>query len=143
MAIRSVHMSIGNLARAAGVNIETIRYYHRIGLLAVPKRGRGEIRRYCSADLARVKFVKAAQRLGFSLADIAGLMGLGESADCEKARHVAEHRLMDVRAKLADLRYMESALKELVAGCAAPPTDGCPLIAALRSAGEAAVPPIA
>lgn len=137
MAIRSVHMSIGDLARAAGVNIETIRYYQRKGLLAVPERGPGEIRRYRAADLARVKFVKAAQRLGFSLADIAGLMSLGESTDCEKARHVAEHRLKDVRAKLADLRYMESALKGLVAGCAAPQTDGCPLIAALRSSGEA------
>lgn len=137
MASRSVHMSIGTLAKAASVNIETIRYYQRQGLLPVPERGRGEIRRYRSADLARVKFVKAAQRLGFSLADIAGLMSLGESTDCEKARHLAEHRLRDVRAKLADLRHMESALKELVAGCAAPPTDGCPLIAALRSASEA------
>ena len=138
MAMRTVHMSIGVLAMAAGVNIETIRYYQRKGLLAVPERSLGEIRRYRPTDLDRVRFVKAAQRLGFSLDDIAGLLRLGDGADCGKARVMAEHRLSDVRAKLEHLRRMESALNELVAGCsAARPTAECPLIAALQSAAEA------
>ena len=134
MATSTVHMPIGALAMAAGVSVETIRYYQRKGLLAVPERSRGEIRRYRPADLGRVRFVKAAQRLGFSLAEIAGLMTLGDEADCGKARAMAEHRLSDVRARLEDLRRMESALKQLVAGCsAARPTTECPLIAALQS----------
>ena len=138
MAISTVHMSIGVLARAAGVNIETIRYYQRQGLLAVPERRRGEIRRYRPGALDRVRFIKAAQRLGFSLDEIAGLMRLGDEADCGKARAMAEHRLSDVRAKLEHLHRMESALTGLVAGCAAArPTTGCPLIAALQSAAEA------
>ncbi len=137
MAISTIHMSIGVLARVAGVNIETIRYYQRQGLLAVPERSRGEIRRYRPVDLDRVRFIKAAQRLGFSLDEIAGLLRLGDEADCGKARAMAEHRLSDVRAKLAHLHRMESALKDLVAGCAAArPTAGCPLIAALQSAAE-------
>lgn len=136
--MRTVHMSIGVLARAADVNIETIRYYQRKGLLAVPERSRGEIRRYRPSDLDRVRFVKAAQRLGFTLDEIAGLLRLGDGADCGKARALAEHRLSDVRAKMGKLRRMESALQEMVAGCsAARPTTGCPLIAALQSEAEA------
>lgn len=131
-------MSIGVLATAAGVNIETIRYYQRKGLLAVPERSCGEIRRYRPADLGRVRFVKAAQRLGFSLAEIAGLMKLGDGADCGKARAMAERRLSDVRTRLEDLGRMESALMQLVAGCSsARPTTECPLITALRSEAEA------
>lgn len=131
-------MSIGILAMAAGVNIETIRYYQRKGLLAVPERRRGEIRRYRPTDLDRVRFVKAAQRLGFTLDEIAGLLRLGDGADCGQARALAEHRLSDVRTKMGKLRRMESALQEMVAGCsAARPTTGCPLIAALQSEAEA------
>lgn len=138
MAMRTVSMSIGVLAMAAGVNIETIRYYQRKGLLALPERSRGEIRRYRATDLDRVRFVKAAQRLGFSLDDIAGLLRLGGGADCGKARVMAAHRLSDVRARLEHLRRMESALNELVAGCSTTrPTTDCPLIAALQSAAEA------
>lgn len=130
-------MSIGILAAAAGVNIETIRYYQRKGLLAVPERSRGAIRRYRPADLDHLRFIKAAQRLGFSLDEIAGLMGLGNGADCGKARAMAEHRLSDVRARLADLRRMESALTHVVARCsAAQPTTECPLIAALQSEAD-------
>lgn len=137
MAIRTLHMSIGVLATAAGVNIETIRFYQRKGLLAVPARQRGEIRRYRPADLARVKFVKAAQRLGFSLDEVDGLMKLGGGANCDQARMMAEHKLIDVRAKITDLRRMESALEALVADCwATQPTIECPLITALQSEVE-------
>ena len=131
------NVSIGAMATAAGVKIETIRFYQRKGLLATPARQHGEIRRYGLKDIARVKFVKAAQRLGFSLDEIAALLKLDDGAHCDEARAMAEHKLRDVRAKLLDLQRMEAALDALVADCCA--TQGtvmCPLIATLQSGGE-------
>lgn len=127
-------VSIGAMAAAAGVNIETIRFYQRKGLLATPGRQHGGIRRYGLKEIARVKFVKASQRLGFSLDEIAALLKLDDGAHCDEARAMAEHKLRDVRAKLLDLQRMESALERLVADCRA--TKGtvmCPLIATLQS----------
>lgn len=133
-------VSIGTMAAAAGVNVETIRFYQRRGLLAKPRRERGEIRRYGSKDVARVKFVKAAQRLGFSLGEIAALLKLDDGTHCDEARAVAEHRLKDVRNKLLDLRRMESALEALVDRCCATrETLTCPLIAALQARDAAPV----
>jgi MerR family mercuric resistance operon transcriptional regulator len=126
-------VSIGTMAEAAGVNIETIRFYQRKGLLATPKRQHGSIRRYGTKDVARVRFVKAAQRLGFSLDEIAALLKLDDGTRCDDARAMAEHKLSDVRSKLLDLRRIESALERLVADCCAPhDTVVCPLIAALQ-----------
>lgn len=125
-------LTIGGLAASAGVHAETIRFYQRKGLLAVPRRSYGRIRHYGETDVARVRFVKAAQRLGFSLGEIAGLLRLEDGTHCGEARAAAEHKLSDVRAKLADLRRMETALAQLVRRCAA--TSGrvrCPLIATL------------
>ena len=128
---------IGDLAEAAGVHVETIRFYQRKGLLTKPSRRRGEIRRYTAADVARVRFVKAAQRLGFSLGEIAALLTLDDGAHCDEARVLAEHKLRDVREKLRDLRRMESALKAAVADCgAARGTVTCPLIASLHAADQ-------
>lgn len=125
--------SIGALAEAAGVNIETIRFYQRKGLLAEPARRHGEIRRYGLDAVARVTFVKAAQRLGFSLDEISELLALDDGAHCAEARGLAEGKLTDVRAKLRDLQRMESALTQLVAECRATRgTVSCPLIAALH-----------
>ncbi len=127
-------ISIGGMAQAAGVNIETIRFYQRKGLLAIPSRQHGEIRRYELKDIARVRFVKAAQRLGFSLEEIAGLLKLDDGAHCDAARRMAEHKLSDVRAKLVDLHRIESALGSLVADCCSTKgTVKCPLISALRN----------
>lgn len=126
--------TIRGMADAAGVSIETIRFYQRKGLLATPRRSHGEIRRYGLKDIARVKFVKAAQRLGFSLQEIAALLKLDDGAHCDEARRMAEHKLSDVRAKLLDLHRIELALGELVADCCS--TKGivkCPLISALQS----------
>ena len=78
------HGSIGALAKAAGVNVETIRFYQRKGLLVEPRRRYGEIRRYGAGEVARVRFVKAAQRLGFSLDEIAGLLRLDDGAHCDE-----------------------------------------------------------
>ena len=126
-------ISIGAMAEAAGVGVETVRFYQRKGLLREPRRGRGEIRRYSSEDVARLKFIKAAQHLGFTLGDVAELLTLEDGRHCKKARAMAELRLQDVRRKLHDLRQMESALQEMVERCCATEERmACPLIVALQ-----------
>ncbi len=125
--------TIGALARAAGVNVETIRFYQRRGLLAEPDKPLGGIRRYGEADVARVLFIKAAQRIGFTLDEIAQLLQLDDGAHCSEARAIAEHKLADVRQRLADLKRIEAALAQLVDRCASRRGQvSCPLIDALQ-----------
>ena len=127
-------ITIGAAAAAAGVNVETIRFYQRKGLLSQPGRSYGTARRYGDADVARVKFVKSAQRLGFSLDEVAGLLKLDDGTHCDEAREVAEQKLENVRAKLDDLRRIESVLARLVERCCASRgTITCPMIAALHA----------
>ena len=126
-------LSIGAFADAAGVNVETLRFYQRKGLLPEPDKPYGGIRRYGEADVARVRFVKSAQRLGFSLDEVAGLLTLDDGAHCDEARRLAEQKLSNVRAKLADLQRIESVLANLVHDCClSQGTVSCPLIAALQ-----------
>lgn len=135
------NLTIGRLARAAGVNVETIRYYQRRGLLAEPTRPHGGIRRYGQADLERLIFVKSAQRLGFSLKEIAELLRLDDGAHCDEASVLAEQKLGDVREKIERLRRIENVLAELVHACHR--QDGniaCPLIASLRKGFAGAYP---
>jgi len=127
------HLTIGAFAAVAGVNVETIRFYQRKNLLPEPDRPLGRIRRYGAADVARVRFVKAAQRLGFSLAEVADLLRLDDGTHCRDASRLGAEKLEDVRAKLVDLRRIESALATLVRRCGT--NKGrvtCPLIAALQ-----------
>jgi MerR family transcriptional regulator, mercuric resistance operon regulatory protein len=127
-------LPIGAFASAAGVNVETIRFYQRNGLLPQPRRAYGSMRRYGAMDVARVKFIKSAQRLGFSLGEIAGLLTLEDGRRCADARVLAEQKLEDVRAKLDDLRRIETVLARLVERCGASRgTIACPLIAALHA----------
>ncbi|BDB29189.1 Hg(II)-responsive transcriptional regulator (plasmid) [Cupriavidus sp. P-10] len=127
-------MTIGAFAKAAGVNVETIRFYQRKGLLPEPDKPYGSIRRYGEADVTRVRFVKAAQRLGFSLEEIGELLRLEDGTHCEEASSLAGRKLNDVRAKLADLRRMEAVLAELVCACHARQGNvSCPLIASLQA----------
>jgi len=127
------NLTIGAFAKAAGVHVETIRFYQRKSLLVEPKRPYGSIRRYGAADVARVKFVKAAQRLGFSRDEIGELLRLEDGTHCSEAAGLATPRLADVRARLDDLMRMEQVLSKLVNECSA--HDGhvsCPLIDALH-----------
>jgi MerR family mercuric resistance operon transcriptional regulator len=127
-------LTIGAFAQVAGVNVETIRFYQRKGLLLKPDKLYGSIRRYGAADVNRVRFVKSAQRLGFSLDEIAELLRLQDGAHCDEASRLAEHKLKDVRAKLADLLRMETVLSHLVCACHASQGQvSCPLIAALQN----------
>ncbi|MCY7371196.1 MAG: Hg(II)-responsive transcriptional regulator [Polaromonas sp.] len=129
------NLTIGVLAEAAGVNVETIRFYQRKGLMQEPDRPLGGIRRYGDTALARIRFIKSAQRLGFSLDEIADLLKLEDGSHCAKAREQAEHKLADVRARLVDLQRIEGALQGLVERCGTASAQvQCPLIAALQAA---------
>lgn len=128
------NLTIGGFAQAAGVTVETIRFYQRKRLLPEPERPAGGIRRYGAADVARLRFVKSAQRLGFSLDEVAQLLKLGDGAHCSEASELASLRLADVQARLKELKRIESALSGLVKECRAHLHQGnvsCPLIAAL------------
>lgn len=134
MATDTPTLTIGALAEAAAVNVETIRFYQRKGLLSEPQRPQGSIRRYASATLSRVRFIKASQRLGFSLDEVAELLKLEDGTHCGEARRLAEHKLQMVREKLTDLRRVETALDQLVSQCGS--VRGavkCPLISSLQS----------
>ena len=125
--------TISGLARAAGVNVETIRFYQRRGLLAEPDKPLGGIRRYGETELARVRFIKAAQRIGFTLDEVAQLLQLDDGTRCSEARAIAERKLADVRRRLQDLQRIEAVLAQLVDRCAAIRGKvSCPLIAALQ-----------
>ena len=137
-------LTISGLAQAAGVNVETIRFYQRRGLLCEPDKPLGGIRRYAQPDVARVLFVKAAQRLGFTLGEIAQLLQLDDGTHCAEARAIAERKLADVRDRLADLQRIEAALTQLTGRCATERGKvSCPLIAALQRPGvhEGGEPP--
>lgn len=130
--------TIGVLATQAGVNVETIRFYQRKNLLHAPPRDAGSIRRYSQTDIDRVHFIKSAQRLGFSLNEVAQLLNLEDGSRCEEAREQAQQKLISVRAKLADLQHIERALSGLVERCSsASETVCCPLIAALQGRSTA------
>ena len=127
--------TIGALAETAGVNVETIRFYQRKGLMPEPEKPYGSIRRYGAAELARVRFIKSAQRLGFSLEEVGELLKLEDGARCSEARQLAEQKLVAVRQKLTDLQRIESVLAGLVARCSAVRGRvNCPLIASLQEA---------
>ena len=128
------NMTIGAFARAAAVNVETLRFYQRKGLLPQPDRPYGRIRRYGPRDVARVRFIKAAQHLGFSLDEVGQLLRLEDGLHCSEAAALAALRLADVRARVADLTRMERALSRLLGECSTHSGPvSCPLIAALRS----------
>jgi len=128
------NLSIGAFAKTAGIGVETIRFYQRKQLLSEPKRPLGGIRRYGLADVARVKFIKSAQRLGFSLDDVAQLLALEDGTHCSEAAQFAARHLADIRARLKDLKRMEITLSRLGAQCVSHQgTIACPLIASLHS----------
>ncbi len=120
---------ISGLAEAAGVHVETIRYYQGIGLLPRPRREHGRIRRYVADDLKRVRFIKRAQALGFSLEEVALLLGLSDGEHCAETKALAEKKLTMVEQKMNDLAAIQKALKGLVMECSKGSRgSGCPII---------------
>lgn len=124
-------MTIGRLARTAGVNVETIRYYQRRGLLVTPRRPVGGVRRYPPETLSRLHFIKRAQELGFTLREITELLKLGDSS-CKETRAIAEHRLADIEARIRDLQSMRVTLGKLIRTCRAGNQPSCPIITSLE-----------
>ncbi|MCE2968637.1 MAG: MerR family transcriptional regulator [Burkholderiales bacterium] len=125
-------LTIGALAQAAGVGVETVRYYQRRGLLAVPARGGGAVRYYGRADAARIGFIKRAQALGFTLEEVRGLLALQDGTDRRSIRRIAAERLAQIRAHLRDLRKMERALAAVLADCEHhPQAPCCPIVASI------------
>ncbi len=126
--------TIGAVARKAGVNVETIRYYQRIGLVREPARPHGGVRRYPPETVERIRFVKRAQDLGFSLAEIADLLRLNDGMHCRDTRALAAKKLALVEARIHDLSAVRRTLRQLIAECdAGNERESCPVIDSLSA----------
>ncbi|HEX9199967.1 MAG TPA: Hg(II)-responsive transcriptional regulator [Acidobacteriaceae bacterium] len=122
-------LTIGILAKRGGVNVETIRYYQRRGLLHEPSKPSGGFRRYPPGSVKRVRFIKRAQNLGFTLEEILGLLALDERKACLETRGIAAHKLELIEQKLADLSKIRKSLSRLVRACDASSVGApCPII---------------
>ena len=131
-------LSIGMLSKQSRVNVETIRYYERIGLLAAAPRSTGGYRMYSSDHVGRLRFVRRARDLGLSIDEVRRLLGLADqkSKSCSKVRDLAAHHLADIRARIADLKRMERVLSRLVEACSKGELADCPLLEALAQPGD-------
>jgi len=133
-------MTIGELAERAGVHPETVRYYQRLRLLPLPARPAGSIRRYDDDAVRRLRFIKRAQELGFSLDEVGRLLALSAGEHCAETRAVAEQKRGLVARKVADLRAIQASLDALIRACGSGRKGhGCPIIEALSR--EAAAKP--
>ena len=129
-------MRIGQIARSAGVHVETIRYYQRIGLINLPKKPHRGVRSYNDDDFRRLRFIRRAQRLGFSLEDIRALLDLS-SSDCQQVQELAEQKLKLVKGKLKELRKIQSALTKTIQECAKrEKPESCPIIESLSKESD-------
>jgi MerR family transcriptional regulator, mercuric resistance operon regulatory protein len=129
-------LTIGRLASTAGVGVETIRYYQRRGLLPTPDCG-GGVRRYGQAELDRLRFIRHAQHLGFSLEEAGELLGLDEMQDRAVARALARGKLVEIEGKIHRLEAVRAALQDLVGCCEqAPGADPCPILHTLAAGQE-------
>lgn len=129
-------VTIGRLAKAAGVNIQTLRYYERRRLLTPSARTSSGYRVYGDEAVQRLRFIKNAQALGFTLEEIAGLLNLrvDSAARCGDVQRRAQAKLVKVEAKLKDLESMERVLRSLIRSCkAGQPTDRCPILKSLEA----------
>lgn len=121
-------LTISALARAAGVGVETVRFYQRRGLVTEPSRA-GGIRRYDERDVTRIRFIKRAQAAGFTLAEIGELIALDSTADRARARELATTRIVALDAKIAELKEARGALAQLATECGVGRDGPCPIIA--------------
>jgi MerR family mercuric resistance operon transcriptional regulator len=128
------NLTIGRLAHAASVNVETIRYYQRRGLVGEPERPLNGIRRYSEDSVMRIRFIKRAQELGFTLAEIANLLALEDGRNCRETRELAGRKLAIVESRLSDLGRLRKTLRELIARCdTSRGKISCPIISVLSS----------
>ena len=127
-------LSIGQLAAAGGVQISTIRFYERSGLLASPSRSKGGHRQYGSDDIQRVRFIRKARELGFSVDQVRRVDSIraGSPAECERARQLAETHLHRIQREIVDLKRKEELLSRLITLCGEGNCVPCPILAELR-----------
>ena len=123
-------MRISDLARAGGVGVETVRFYQRKGLLAVPRGDAPAGRHYDDEDLRRLRYVKHAQTAGFTLAEIGELIDLDRSDDRPRAREMARERIAALDAEIAALQAARQSLAKLAHDCARGGAGPCPILAA-------------
>jgi MerR family mercuric resistance operon transcriptional regulator len=128
-------IAIGEAARLSGVNIETIRYYEREGIVARPPRAQNGRRVYGAAEVADLTFIRRCRDLGFPMSDARTLLALshGREENCDRARDLASRHLVAVRDRIAELGRLEAALAELTANCASG-SPLCPMLDDLRKA---------
>lgn len=128
------HIKTGELARRAGVNVETLRFYEREGLIPEPPRRMSGYREYPAESVRLIRFIKRAQELGFSLREVKELLALRvePQTTCAEVQHTAEAKLSEVRRKIADLQAIERALETLTATCPGEgPLSDCPILECL------------
>ena len=120
---------IGALARDTGCNIETIRYYEKIGLLAEPPRSAGGHRCYASSDADRLFFIVRSRELGFSVADVRQLLRLVDSGvSCEEVRSITMTHIGTIQARISDLKRLEAVLRTTAANCGGGDAPDCPIV---------------
>jgi len=127
------NFSIGKLAESAGVAIDTVRYYERNGLLNPAGRLASGYRRYGEAELKRLRFIRRAKTLGFSLEDIRALLELSAERNVAKVKRAAQLKLADIEARIAELERVRSGLRKLIAACPGHGrAEACPILNALN-----------
>ena len=125
-------VSIGQLAKRAGVNIDTVRYYERDGLLFPAGRLASGYRRYGEAELKRLRFIRRAKGLGFSLEDIRTLLGLSDASSVAEVKRTAEAKLTDIEQRIAELKRIGQGLRTLIDACPGHGrAEACPILNAL------------
>jgi MerR family mercuric resistance operon transcriptional regulator len=126
------NLTIGRLAESAEVNVETVRYYQRRGLMREPSRPPGSVRRYSADDVKRIRFIKRAQQLGFTLEEVTNLLKLEDGRSCRETERLAQQKLTLVEARIADLERLRKTLRELIGRCESGRGKmACPIIASL------------
>lgn len=124
-------LTIGRLAQAADVNVETVRYYQRIGLIPEPKKPAQGFRQYPQESIGQIRFIKRAQQLGFSLQEIADLLAFSEG-HCQDVRLRAEHKLEKIEKQIRDLQALKKTLTQLIKACyAGKDKQQCPIVETL------------
>lgn len=133
--VRAAPTTIGALSEATAVNIETIRYYERIGLLPPPPRSAGRHRLYGDSHRQRLIFIRRARELGFSLGEVRALLGLGGNHDltCGEVRTLTQRHITAIRDKVRDLKRLEHILSDLAAQCKSDKVPDCPILDALNA----------
>lgn len=134
-------VTIGNLAKATGVKLETIRYYERIGLMPTPARASSGFRNYGPEHTTRLTFIRRGREIGFTIADIRALLNLAVPGEvsCAEVRNLAYAHLDAVRAKLADLGRLEVILADTVARCSGAHAAACPVLDMLNPSKTASL----